>query len=197
MRSREWRRRIGGDGVPQTFDDRIDASTNDGWSRAGGSPAFSDTGADLFGGVSASQTYDSWARFDPVTIPAGATIDAAEIRVTASLSGQDGADLFTNIYLEGADDPAVPSSQADHVGRARTTNFTAWDGKDFTVDLETASPDIALAVQEVVDRPGWNSGQAMQVFWDDDGSIDAAFYEVYAWNQDTAKAIALHVEYTA
>ncbi len=188
----QWRRRWGVQDI-QVFDVQVDNDVRDGYTSDfpfhGPSPVFA-------GGEAGGNYYDGYAQFFVVSIPAGATIDSAFLTVVCENSGNDGGNTFTNLFFEAADDPEVPGSVADHAGRTRTTASTAWDGIDMTVDEDLNSPDITAVVQEVVDRSGWNSGQRMNFFWDDDGSDAAKFYRVYA-HEGTGEAIKLHVEFFA
>lgn len=195
--SRPRRRRVSG-GASGVVDVQVAASGDDGRSWSGTATGFGDTDAFIQVGESSPGTtvVDGWARFVNVTIPAGATITVAYITVEENVDNGDGAGTLTDIFMEAADDPTAPTTQADHAGRARTTAFTAWDDIDFTADTPTDSPDIASVIQEIIDRGGWNSGQSMQILWDDGGSTDH-WYAPWSYDGNTAKAVKLHVEWSS
>lgn len=192
FRHPQWRRRGIAGCSDQTFDDQIDSSANGGWSHSG--VGIDINGANLVAGKALGDIYDSWARFDPVTIPAGARIDVAYISPNARFTGNDGSQK-TNIYMCAEDDPAAPTTQPEHAADPRTTAFTAYDDVDFTIDEEVNSPDISDAVQEVVDRAGWASGQAMMVLWDDDGSVNGNYCQPWDFDGSAPKSLKFHVEY--
>lgn len=180
-----------------TFDGQVAASGDDGWSHDGGT--FDGTAANGNIGkfnLPPQRIYDAWLRFTTVTVPVGATVTNAYISLKAWGSGSDGAGTESNIHLEAADDPAAPTTQADHAGRSRSTGI-AWDDYDFpdTTNFYD-SPDLTTAVQEVIDRGGWASGQATQVLWDDDGSSVNQSYQPRTYDDSSANAAKLHIEYT-
>jgi hypothetical protein len=57
-------------------------------------------------------------------------------------------------------------------------------------EVEPKTPDLTAIVQEIVDRPGWASGNAMAFILQGIGRRTAVAYD-----QDSAKAPLLHVEY--
>lgn len=155
-----------------TFSQRITVGTNNGFaSRTGGdyggrtgqsSPGFL-YNADV---VSASiYDYGSWMRFTSVTIPQGASIVSASIDFRSNAT--TGTIPSTKLWAEAADNPTAPTSAADYTGRTLTTASTSWTPSTWTVASTYTSPDIAAVIQEVVNRAGWVSGNALQVFWDD------------------------------
>lgn len=140
-----------------------------------------------------------WARVDNVTVPAGATIAAnTYITCTANSSAFDGADVNTLLHLIDEDDPAAPLNHAEMVTDKglKTTASTAWDDEDFTVDVETNSPSMQSVFQEVVDRGGWASGQAMMLLWLDNTSGFEKQYVPTDYGVSAAKATLFHIEYT-
>lgn len=139
-------------------------------------------------------------RWDNVTIPAGATITSAILTVRIHWATNDGTGTKTNIYFEDADDPAAPTTAGDASGRVRTTAFTAWDDVNTVQGTDEVSPDFTAVLQEVVDRPGWASGQALQMLWDDDGSTCSGagkHYCIDSYDWSSATAPLLEVGYTA
>ncbi|MCF8371530.1 MAG: T9SS type A sorting domain-containing protein [Bacteroidales bacterium] len=109
-------------------------------------------------------------RFTDVTIPAGAVIDSAFI-VVVSHEGKDVLDV-ANITIKGeATDNAVTFDEANFnenyllTDRPMTNASAYW-----VVDYEWIiwgtyrTNDLKTVVQEIVDRPGWASGNAMAFF---------------------------------
>jgi len=119
--------------------------------------------------------YDMWGggmRFLNVTIPKGAAIATAVIRWTSSGSfadpGIDDYDLKSRLSGEDADNPITFSDYTDYAARVKTTATVDFDNPgEWLADAEIDSPDISTIIQEIIDRSGWVSGNAMVIFWDD------------------------------
>ncbi len=147
---------------------------------------------------SASIVNDGWARFTNVQIPNGATIDVAYLSFIAHGTAQDGSGTKTNLYFCDEDDPAAPTNQTQHAADPRTTAFAAWDDYDFPdVTNWYDSPSVATVIKEIVDRAGWNSGQAMMLLWDDDGSDVDRYYRPKEYSQGSTVAPKLHIEWSS
>lgn len=133
-------------------------------------------------------------RFQNIAIPTGSTINSATVKVVAQ--GNDTQDVQTKVHCEAADDAAVFVEDADNISdRTKTSASVDWDlpaswsdGDEFT------SPDFKAAVQEVVDRGGWASGNALVVIVVDDGGPSSAFLEDFG--NAPAKAAILSVTHT-
>jgi len=110
---------------------------------------------------SAYQVFESSFRFTSVSIPNGATITSAKLRIktTNDISGAASCDL--DIQACDEDNSAQMSSFANFGGRARTTANVNWT-KTFAANTVYDTDDIKTVVQEIVDRGSWASGNAMQ-----------------------------------
>jgi len=88
--------------------------------------------------------------------------------------------------MADVDDAVAPVSQGDAQTLAKTTAAAQWD-TTLTIAQDTPyydSPDFAPAVQEVVDRPGWQAGNDMMVmFRRDDLSAGYMNYNAYERGQ--------------
>ena len=94
-------------------------------------------------------------RFTNVTIPSGSTISTAKLKIDF-LSGSE-----RTFQINGydADNVSQPSAGSD----GNHTNFTTANAS-WTVPASEAvhdSPEIKTIVQEIIDRSGWASGNAM------------------------------------
>lgn len=139
---------------------------------------------------------DLWARFVNVEIPQGATIDSATVTGTANAPFHNSASVLATISFEDVDDAVAPTDQDDHVGKARTTENVDWDGLALVDETEFISPSLVAVIQEVVDRPSWASGNAMQLLLDDRSSGSPNYYDWYSFEGDSAKAFILDVEWS-
>lgn len=139
-------------------------------------------------------------RFLNVTIPQGSTINTAYFTRTAHESR---AETVVNAKIRGedSDDAVTFSDYTNYDGRTRTTAVITW--ADIAAQIagsEYNSPEIKTIIQEIIDRGGWASGNALVIFWDDhDGLSDAEdshYRDCKSYDLDTAKAPKLHIEYT-
>lgn len=133
-------------------------------------------------------------RFQNIAIPPGATINSATIKVVAQFN--DTADVQTKIHCEAADNAIAFTATGDDIGdRAKTSASVDWDlPASWSVGDEFTSPDFKAVVQEVVDRGGWASGNALIVIVVDDGGTGAADLEDYG--NAPSKAAILTVTHT-
>jgi len=103
--------------------------------------------------------YETWMRFANVTIPQGATITNAFIRGIGYSTNAIPAS--GNIYAAAADNAVAPVTEGDYLALTTTTNFELWYISSTTAGVALDSPDLSTVVQEVVNRSGWSSGNAL------------------------------------
>lgn len=135
-------------------------------------------------------------RFQNVTLPAGATVNAAIIRFTAEENDSGSISGSLIIYCEDEDDAATFSSSSNNIsGRTTTTASTSWGNPTSWIKNQTYdTPDFSQAVQEVVDRGGWASGQAMAIIIDVNGTTGDR--DAWSYNGSPGGAAELRVTYT-
>lgn len=102
-------------------------------------------------------------RWTTVPIPKGASIDSASFAMRVYSANYDDANF--NVHCEDADDAATFSTTNHPATRTLTTAFTPWVAQGIGTGFKT-SPDISSAVQEVVDRPGWDQNNSVVVITD-------------------------------
>lgn len=146
-------------------DNGYDDNTNNDW-RSG----TQSTGGQL--GNDSVNTYKAALRFQNVTIPKGATITSAKITL---YTGSLGASGSPNLKIQGiAEDntAAFSTTFGAHGPWSRggtssvVTGWTPTAGANTTYD----SPDITSVIQEIINRGGWASGNALGLFVLDNGS---------------------------
>jgi pectate lyase len=105
-------------------------------------------------------------RFNGVSVPPGAAILEAHIQFQVDETGS-GA---TSLILEGeAVDTAAPflAATGDISARPSTAAYVAWSPVPWLTVGEAGpdqqTPDLSPILQEIVDRPGWSSGNALVV----------------------------------
>jgi len=134
-------------------------------------------------------------RFTNITIPRGATIAGANVTFVANHS-KSNTTCKVLIRAIAADDAAAPTTRAEAMGAPRTTASVAWSSiPAWTAETSYTSPDIASVIQELVNRPGWSSGNAIVIYEEDNGSTANAHRQAYSFDGSAAKAPTLHVEY--
>jgi hypothetical protein len=134
---------------------------------------FSTTNQSYAAGQISGFINDSAARFITINIPQGSTINSAYLTLVAA-ADRTATTMLTDLYAEATNTASQITSEADFNGRA-TTSGVAWDNiGSWASGTAYVSPDIATPVQEVINRTGWQSGNAINIFWKDRGSTNGA-----------------------
>lgn len=172
----------------------VQASGDDGHFQPGAATIFSSSGAILKANSDtlASNRYTAFFRFDTVDVPAGATITDAYLTVTCVSTGVDDPNL--TIMGVDADDPAAPTNDTEGDALARTTATVEWIATGVG-DSGVNTPSITTIVQEIVDRGGWATGQAMQFLLE--GNDDSAITCRFDSYDNTTGIATLTIDYTA
>lgn len=144
----------------------------------------------------------SGIRFRNVTIPKAATILEASLTFTASATRADSG-IKTRVGAEQADNPADFSGEDWASAWVRLNNHGTqvdWDGiGPWTQDVEYTSGDIKTVIQEIIDRAGWSSGNALVLSWDDFDHrtpwVGITTQRPYSYNVSNTKAAKLDVRY--
>lgn len=138
-------------------------------------------------------------RFLNITIPKDAIINSARIRFV-SLSTKN-PNITSRIQGVAEDNTAqfvvgVDPTQNTARERTKTSASVNWNGSiSQTAEADLDSPDITSIVQEIVNRGGWSSGNAMAFFLSDNGSSGGEFLSVYEYASSTTKAAILIIDY--
>jgi sugar lactone lactonase YvrE len=132
-------------------------------------------------------------RFPGIEIPQGAVITSAYVQFKTDEAG--GAAVSLTIRGQYADNAATFTTAANNISsRPTTAASVAWSPPGWTSAGQAGpnqrTPDLAAIVQEIVDRPGWVSGNALVILVTGTGKRTAE-----AFNGDAAGAPLLHVEY--
>ncbi|MBU4343653.1 MAG: hypothetical protein KJ902_06050 [Candidatus Omnitrophica bacterium] len=124
-------------------------------------------------------------RFDGVAVPQGATISSATLTIESyGLTGSSTPEL--RIYGCDEDDSARMTAHANYTAKPRTTAYVTWDTTRY-FGQSNISPDIKTIIQEIVDRGGWSSGNAIQLLVQ-----DRDFWQVYSVPASTEEANNIH-----
>lgn len=138
---------------------------------------------------------DFGVRFYNVTIPQGAAITAAYLKLYVKFEGCPLGGTLVNSKIKGeaADNPVTFTTEANYNARPKTTADRDWDN-DFVGTLNTWVNTIGITniVQEIINRPGWSSGNYMTIFVEDDGSLPGFLVD---FSRAGGYEPILHIEY--
>ena len=147
----------------------IAASADDGACDVGGGGFSSSESAVDFGSSNVGGAQHCYFWYDNINIPAGAIIDSAVLRCR-SAGTTSGTTVNVTLHFEQADDPIPPTTDSDLLGRSLDAGID-WDNLPaWTYGVNYDSPELSAPLQVIVNRGGWNSGQAVQVHVVDNGS---------------------------
>jgi hypothetical protein len=108
-------------------------------------------------------------RFPNVTIPAGATIVYAFVRFTSRYTDAS-APCNVNCYFNDVDNAVIPANKTAAQGLVLTAPV-AWNNIEAWIAGSIYdSPELKTILQSIIDRPGWNSGQAVSFVGADNSS---------------------------
>jgi hypothetical protein len=171
------------------FDKRVAADDDDAEESASGSVGLSSSDLEM---VRDSNNQTVGVRFTGVTIPPGATIVQAWVQFTVDQATTEA----TNVTVAGqaSDDAATFARSTGNISSRPRTVGVSWSVPPWSsVGVSgpaQRSPDIASVIQQIVDRPGWTSGNALALIIIGTGRRTAEAFESGA-----ATAAWLHVEY--
>lgn len=112
-------------------------------------------------------------RFPDITIPKNVTITSAYVKLTA-YSDNSGAICNANCYFNDIDD-AISPTDLDTFANLALTSPVAWDTvAAWTDEIQYDTPELKSILQEIIDRSGWGSGNAIQIIIKDNLSDTSA-----------------------
>lgn len=180
--------------TPNSLDIRVNASSDDAEQYVDGNSAgLVDLNSSDLEMVFEAATQTVGMRFNAVSIPPGATITQAYIQFTTDETGSAGATL--QVWGQASDNAPTFTSAAGNISaRPKTSASVVWNPPPWTTigaaGPEQRTPDIAAVIQEIIDRPGWTSGNSLAVTVDGTGKRVAESYDGVP-----SAAPLLHVEY--
>jgi len=181
-----------------TIERNTGASANDAY-EDDYSDAVDTTSASMYAGKwdSNEGPYRMGMRFTNILIPQGSTINSASIEIVPSSDFGPG-NVYTKIQCQDIDDaPAFTTSSADISSRTLTTAGSDWDFTSLTAGTAVTTSDFTAAVQEVINRAGWSSGNALVVVIRDDGT-DSYNRPLFAsYDHTTYAEPKLTIDYTS
>ena len=169
---------------------RISASSDDAEQRSSSSISLTSSSLQLV--VDGSYVQVVGLRWPSITIPRNAQISSAWIQFTAS-SAQSGTMNLT-IAGQAADNAATFTSSSNNVSsRTRTAATVAWTPAAWTsgqAGSAQRTPELRNVIQEIVNRTGWASGNAIAMIVTGSGTRTA-----HSWDSNSSLAAVLHIDY--
>lgn len=150
------------------------------------------TGIDLQDLVLGNENYVG-LRFSNVQIPQGTDIASGYVEFTSSSLQEDTTSL--TIYGENSDDALPFNTDSFNISsRPATSSSIPWDNLPIWDNQELhRTPDLTSIIQEIVDRPGWSSGNAMVIVFRSEPPYGDRL--AYGFGQSPAEAARLYVDY--
>lgn len=151
---------------------------------------------------------DEWtvgARFTAVTIPQGATINSATFSLKAQATYNAGANVIAYLVsAQAADNPGaftVTGGNLNITNRPRTTAVSAQWTQTSVTGGTRYSIDITSVIQEIVNRAGWTSGNAIVILVDTHpNTTQGEWQDYYAYDDATDRTNnppQLSIDYTS
>ena len=105
-------------------------------------------------------------RFDKLSVPPGAKIRSAYLQFQSSEASSEATSL--TLHTEATDSAAPFSGKQKNISaRALSRKAVLWSPPAWTnvgqAAAEQRTPELASLIQETIDRPGWQSGNALAV----------------------------------
>lgn len=135
----------------------------------------------------------AFMRFTNVAIPQGATVNSATLVVQPGWAEQN---LSVYVYGNDADNASAPANAAALSGAALTTARTAVVSTASAFMAGPVSIDVTAIVQEIVDRPGWTSGNSIMFITVENASPGTAYFEVLTYDSAPGDAATVSIDYT-
>ena len=162
---------------------RVNASTNDAEQRNTG---YTNTGGDVLN-IEASRY--TGLRFTNVSINQGATIISATLDYGAQASDTG----TTAVTIKGQADnnaSAFLSVNGNISSRTKTSASVNWNLGDWVANNTYSSPDLKSVIQEIVNRAGWQPGNALALIQTATGGTRHA----YTFDNQPAEAALLKIK---
>jgi chitodextrinase len=179
-----------GAGGAASLDVRVSAASDDAEESATGSVSLSSSDLELaFDGSNQAVGI----RFTGISIPRGTAIRDAYVQFTVD-EVTTGAVALSIAAVAADNTPTFTSSTGNVSSRPRTASSVAWSPPDWpTIGAAVEAqrtPGLAAIVQEIVNRPGWASGNSLALVVTGTGRRTAE-----AFDGSSPQAPLLHIEY--
>lgn len=155
-----------------------------------GSSWFNDIGGSIYFGEFSNNAMDPGFRWRTVAVPQGATIDNATLKINVTGSSTDyGAGT---LWGDDSDDAATWQDSTRPATRTKTTASVPIPKAGSTGIKSYTVTDV---VQEIVNRPGWVSGNDLALFIINDGA-NSRFTIIEDFSNAGTNEPTLEIDYT-
>lgn len=179
--------------IPTTLSTVV-GSADDGQINNAASPVFNNTFNYITAGRISGNYYSAYCRFDDLRIPNGATIVSARA-IFQSTANRTGNNANFNLHF-CAEDDAVSPTDVDTFNNKSLTTGVAWNTVEgWEINANYATPDLKVALQEVINRSGWDSGQAVCLMINNNNSTSGAYRQAKSHDGYPDNTAILEVEY--
>ncbi|MDY6839027.1 MAG: DNRLRE domain-containing protein, partial [Thermodesulfobacteriota bacterium] len=161
-----------------TVQSRVAQSSDDAEERSGGvMESLTSSDLELIHDDSSGVDQLVGMRFQNVAVPQGVTIQSAYIEFETDETSSGVTSLA--FYGQAADDPPTFAATSENISsRSKTSASVAWaPGAWDAPDVKHQTKDLSMIVQEIVDRGGWASGNAMVFIVEGSGRRVAESYD--------------------
>ncbi len=187
---------VTGTGSVTAYDVRIAASSDDAEENINNSMSLSSTDLDMMIDTGSTTNLAAGMRFNGIPIPPGAVIVNAYVQFTTDEVNSETTSL--TIQGQAADNAATFASGSKISPRPRTTAAVNWSPDPWLIVGQTSaaqrSPNLTPIIQEIVNRAGWASGNALAIIITGNGNRVAKSYDA---SPVGTVAPLLHVEWSA
>jgi hypothetical protein len=141
-----------------------------------------------------SNTYDMncFFRFTNITVPQSATITACTITLTAKSTRSDTPEV--NCYFNASDNAVAPTTYAEAEALS-LSGSVAWSVTGWNSGTGYATPELKTILQEIVDRSGWSSGNAVMLVIKDRASTATEFEIPNDYTDSTTTCAEISITY--
>ena len=156
-----------------------------------------DTDGSRVGNVD-SDVFDMGFSWDTVTVASGSTVTSCTVELYMKWGNGENS-IVTTLAGFDEDDTAVFASGTRPSTRTKTTASVAGSydyATDFTANTYLALGDASAIVQEIIDRAGWVSGNALGMVLLDNASGADVRWQFQDYNNDATNTAKITIVYT-
>jgi uncharacterized repeat protein (TIGR01451 family) len=177
----------------QMISSQIAASSDDAEQAGAPGTAIIDIGPHELG----KERYSGY-RFTGLAIPVGATIISASIQFTAESANINGTPRARIVGQKSGQSGPFKEKNNNITNRAATVASVDWQIPPWLINGESGpaqqTPDLAVIIQEIVDRPQWASGNPLILIFEPNGGDEIR--TVHTWDSSAVDAAVLTVEFS-
>jgi hypothetical protein len=130
-------------------------------------------------------------RWQNVNIAQGATITSATFSPYFKYSNNSGV---ATIYGEADNNAGTFTTAKGSVGgRSKTSHSVSWDTTPVTGTGFQGSPDLTAIIQEIINRPGWQSGNALALLVSCEFDTNPDEADIYTYDESYLDAACLSI----